>query len=365
MEMMFGEDLKTGFDIVIGNTPYKILTKNNTDKLILDKLILDFKSIKKAPSKNLYIPFIEMGVKLIKKSGKLTYIVPEGLFDTRSYIDCVEILNEQGSIGDVISFQKMVFENAVTGSLIFLFSKDKSLIFKKKQFDSNFIIKEINEVEDPITNSFKNIKTTLLSQICTLFKGMVVQDRTDMISEINIHPEQNIFLLGKSISKWVINKPYYTQYNKLIIVGGTKVKSKHDQFPRILIRRTGDSLCCAYLENKALTESTLYSCWSTSNDYDNRYIIGLMNSKIYTYYIRKIMITNKQAFPQILMTDLEKLPIPEISLEAQKPFIEIVDKILAGKKSGLATDAWEAEIDVLVYGLYELTAAEIAVVEGR
>ena len=55
----------------------------------------------------------------------------------------------------------------------------------------------------------------------------------------------------------------------------------------------------------------------------------------------------------------------EISLEAQKPFIEIVDKILAGKKSGLATDAWEAEIDVLVYGLYELSEAEIAVVEGR
>ena len=46
-----------------------------------------------------------------------------------------------------------------------------------------------------------------------------------------------------------------------------------------------------------------------------------------------------------------------------------MDKILAGKKSGLATDAWEAEIDVCNsiggYGLYELSAAEIAVVEGR
>ena len=51
-----------------------------------------------------------------------------------------------------------------------------------------------------------------------------------------------------------------------------------------------------------------------------------------------------------------------------------MDKILAGKKSGLATDAWEAEIDAMQfhwgnsiggYDLYELSAAEIAVVEGR
>ena len=77
------------------------------------------------------------------------------------------------------------------------------------------------------------------------------------------------------------------------------------------------------------------------------------------------MITNKQAFPQILMTDLEKLPIPQILPEAQKPFIELVDRILADKKVGEDTRDLEAEIDVLVYGLYGLTEAEIKVVEGR
>ena len=62
---------------------------------------------------------------------------------------------------------------------------------------------------------------------------------------------------------------------------------------------------------------------------------------------------------------LEPLLVYYPTEEEEKPFIEIVDKILAGKKSGLATDVWEAEIDRLVYDLYDLSAAEIAVVEGK
>ena len=102
---------------------------------------------------------------------------------------------------------------------------------------------------------------------------------------------------------WVIAFQNGEIYN-LEIIGGTKLKSKHDINPRILIRRTGDNLCCAFLKRSALTESTLYSCSSSSESIDNKYIIGILNSDLLTYYIRQTMITNKQAFPQILMTDL-------------------------------------------------------------
>lgn len=57
-----GEGEGEGFDIVIGNPPYKILTKNNTGteelKIYLDK----FKSIRSAYSKNIFTLFIESEV---------------------------------------------------------------------------------------------------------------------------------------------------------------------------------------------------------------------------------------------------------------------------------------------------------------
>ena len=41
------------------------------------------------------------------------------------------------------------------------------------------------------------------------------------------------------------------------------------------------------------------------------------------------MITNEQAFPQILMTDVENVLIPTIFPEAQQPFIALADKMLS------------------------------------
>ncbi len=123
-----------------------------------------------------------------------------------------------------------------------------------------------------------------------------------------------MFLLGKNISKWKINSTYYTNYDQLIIVGGTKKIEKHNQSPRILIRRTGDTLCCAYLDKPALTESTLYSCWSNDLSYSNKYLIALLNSKVLNHYNKILFVTNQQGFPQILMTDLQLLPIKRPNL---------------------------------------------------
>ena len=47
-----------------------------------------------------------------------------------------------------------------------------------------------------------------------------------------------------------------------------------------------------------------------------------------TYVVRQNMITNAQAFPQILMTDIQSLKIPCIEKNEQQPFIELADKML-------------------------------------
>jgi hypothetical protein len=60
---------------------------------------------------------------------------------------------------------------------------------------------------------------------------------------------------------------------------------------------------------------------------------------------------------------MKNYPIPQLSPESQQPFIDLVDKILSGKKSGEDTQALEAEIDLRVYKLYELTHADVLVID--
>ena len=168
-----------------------------------------------------------------------------------------------------------------------------------------------------------------LQEIALLFKGMVVKDRKLFLyheDKKSITPD--IFLLGNCMGRYLIFNQYYCDYPALKIVGGTKNKKKYDKYPRILIRRTGNRLCCALLEQKALTESTLYSVVLTSSGYSLKFILVILNSSLYTYYIRHKMLTNQQAFPQILMTDLKSLPIKIVNSEQQKPFIEKADLML-------------------------------------
>ena len=71
---------------------------------------------------------------------------------------------------------------------------------------------------------------------------------------------------------------------------------------------------------------------------------------------------------------MKTLPIRDVPIEQQKHFVVLVDKILAisknedyleNNKKQAKVKALEAEIDRLVYKLYNLTDEEIKIVEGK
>lgn len=56
----------------------------------------------------------------------------------------------------------------------------------------------------------------------------------------------------------------------------------------------------------------------------------------------------------------------KVSEKEQKPFVELVDKILSAKKKDpqANTGEFESKIDQMVYALYGLTDPEIAIVKS-
>ncbi len=313
-----------GFDVVVGNPPYLKLTRNNYDGQ-LDYLINHYKSIKTANSKNLFALFIEKGILLSDVNSYLSFIVPEGLFSTRSYDDCVKYMQSEGSTLKELYFDEWVFDDATTGSVVFTFSKTNKNVISQKLLHSNGNI-SVKDDESTIDLSKKNNLVTL-SKLCTLFKGMVIKNRDAVLFESKNDQSSMKFILGNCMSKYSLSNEFYTDYNILEIIGGTKDKKKYDISPRIIIRRTGNELCCTYIQEPFLTESTIYSCYSINEDINNLYVLCLLNSKLNSYMIRS-KVTNAQAFPQILMTDLQELLIPQISPEAQIPFITHAQKML-------------------------------------
>ncbi|MDR1896981.1 MAG: N-6 DNA methylase, partial [Prevotellaceae bacterium] len=319
---------KGGFDVVIGNPPYLSMTQTNTPNLnyYIDK----YESIKTANSKNLYTLFNEKSVSLAKDNGFVSFIIPEGFLKTRSYSDCVKKMSLNGTIIKAVYFEDWVFEDATTGSMIFEFIKASNDAYEFKEYFCNKA-KKISEIEvsvNPIIEKYNKLDFPVLSDLANLFKGMAVKNREEFIfTEEEDNPDK--FLLGNCMDRYKFKCKYYTDYSKLTIVGGTKNKSKYDIFPRILIRRTGNFLCCVLLTEPALTESTLYSCSVIDSKLDIKYLLSIINSKLFTYIVRQNMITNAQAFPQIMMTDIQSLKIPAIGKTEQQPFIALADQMLS------------------------------------
>ena len=98
-----------------------------------------------------------------------------------------------------------------------------------------------------------------------------------------------------------------------------------------------------------------------SHNFAVKYLLGILNSTPARDFLRANRRNNIQLYPD----DWKQVPIPDVSLEEQEPIIELVDQILAAKRTTPDADVseLEKEIDQIVYFLYGLDADETDIVE--
>ena len=98
-----------------------------------------------------------------------------------------------------------------------------------------------------------------------------------------------------------------------------------------------------------------------------KYLCAVLNSTVVTWFVRNTALTTGAGLTQWKKFAVERLPIPEISIAKQRPFVRLLDGILEAKDADPEVDTTEleAEIDRLLYQLYGLTAGEVLTVEGR
>lgn len=99
-----------------------------------------------------------------------------------------------------------------------------------------------------------------------------------------------------------------------------------------------------------------------SDKYSIKYMLANMNSKLFEYQFVRKGIDLGKAF-EWKMQYIFPLYVPQIPSHQQKPFENLVDKILIKKERGEDTTKEEQQIDLMVYKLYQLTYDEIKIVD--
>jgi type I restriction-modification system DNA methylase subunit len=158
-------------------------------------------------------------------------------------------------------------------------------------------------------------------------------------------------------------------------------KEEYFTNPKVFIRRTGDVIY-AIPDSEGYFASNNLFVFSLKSDYieklDLRYITGLLNSKLMTFFYRLIQPREKQLFAELKITHISKFPIAIVDRNQQAAIIERVDRMidrqkrlrrLKGKSEEEARslrreiEKTDREIDELVYEIYGLTAEERRIVE--
>jgi len=368
-----------GFDVVIGNPPYiSVKEISSAFKIIYSN---SFKTAK--GQFDIYILFIELSKRLLKSKGLSSMITSNTFLSNKSFKDFRWFLLNETKLLELNNLDESIFENAKLDAAILFYqniveqdyglkvsedrnSFDKS-IFKiipinifKSFLDYELKI-ALTEIDIELFHKFDN-DCVSLDNIVNINRGIEFGRNNKEIVQFK-EKESLPIIVGGDISQYYIKN--ITGY--CVWRGEKSVFKDIDLFtkPRLLIQRIRNlslkqRLIGTYADGELLCTNTLRILTLKENYFSLKYLLALINSSLMNYFFRKNFL-NKDIYAYQLGQIQIKL------LDNQQPFINLVDKILSAKKENPAADtsAWEAEIDQLVYKLYNLTPQEIAIVEGK
>lgn len=366
-----------GFDLVVGNPPYIDYRKiDEQTKGILVKNSAIYKDSKEG---SIYVYFIERSKEILSKNGSMIFINPisyicqEAGFGLRNFIDKNLSLNLMLNVSNL-----KVFDSAATYTCINHFTHKhkecKTLKFgvaKEKCDLSTINLQEIEQCKienlslllNPITTKIFKANYPKLNEFCEIFCGLSKAGfRTSV--EFDKKETNRPFLEASDIfrykfkqGKFLSQISFYYSQDKINIFEKKEII--------FMARMTNFIRCCVapsgYFGGKV---NVLYDF-----KVDKRYILGLLNSKLMSYfYAQKYFASHMQggAFGFDTLS-VGNLPIPKITKENQNlvnEIINLVDKILAFKKADKDITELEGKIDDLVYRLYSLNKDEILIINA-
>jgi hypothetical protein len=144
-------------------------------------------------------------------------------------------------------------------------------------------------------------------------------------------------------------------------------RTEYFERDKIVVRRTGDFILAALDMDKYYFSNNVFVCVpKEESSLDMRYVLGLLNSKLATWFYRTIQPRKGKLFAELKINVLKQIPIKDSPTSEQDKIIQLVEKILERKMSNPDVDitAIEKDIDEAVYHIFNLTEQERILIEN-
>jgi type I restriction-modification system DNA methylase subunit len=417
----FSEIMKVGgFDAVIGNPPYGAYFYDEDKEYLKAKYPLQTYQL------DSYLLFLEKAVRdLLRKNGFYGMIIPNPWLTNLFQTSVRRFVAQETRIHSIVHFKFPVFPKVVVDTEILVLEKtqsdrwevDVSVVDKLEIFLSPALKASIRhirhaqqqwqELDGDVINIFLTSAEKKLAAKCKKFgvrldsffdinvgvkpyqvgKGNPPQtrkivDERPFDSDRQLSSSHRPYLRGADIGRFNIapRETRFLRYGPWL--AEPRPAANFDAPEKLFMRQTGDRLVAALDRKRLLCLNNMHVLVPKDERVSNSYLLGLVNSNLLNWYYRTLNPEVGEALAEVKRANVAKLPIRDIDStdptdKARHDIVaDLVERMLAlhkqlpGAKTEHAKtniqrqiDATDAQIDKLVYELYELTEDEIKIVE--
>lgn len=386
-----------GFDAVIGNPPYSAKQSSDNKYLASFYKTVEYKC-------DLFAFFIERGLHILKENGNLGFIIPVSWMTNLYFKKLREHLIVSKSLSEINLIDGLVFDSANIDTNIITLIKNGVNSKKVNWINSTagklntvsvhrdysqFSKDEGYSISAESDSDWYKLKKKIdkssveLGTISKISLGMKLRSNDEFVVKEKSKTNPDIIVFGKDVGKYQpINEAHFFNFSKAVIVGGTKNPKIQQAKTKIFIQAIRnlsleERIVATLDKNSSYFVGTVNSVILNDNTFDYEYILGLINSKLLNTYFKK-------RFTTISLTAsfLGVLPICTLSTSSQKQkakeISKLVEQLLSLNAEKLNTKLQTKisqiesraiycmnKIDQIVYELFELTAAEIKIIETK
>lgn len=398
---------KQEYSVIIGNPPFVTMygkrSRNMTEEKRAYFNTFDFVQNKKGNNKfNISMFFIENGLKLLKKGGRLVFILDIAFFET-AFVDMRKYIVENYCINSLITGLQ-AFEGVASGQLVINISNEKK--FNNNVEFIDYETKEIKTVSQHKWNNEKNKYrfSTPLNEIQQMINAKIFQydvlekyfpkkslrtccALTGKTEEFVVNPEEENrcitfpYIEGSKGLKGKFFSPTPDRYIKYDYDLQLKLSDEFKQelealgvknkkrvtlgdkeaylAPKIFIRQSATEIIATYCNEPYAANNSIYILTTKEKTPESidmlKYTCGLLNSDLITFYCRinKIIRAEKGKTPQIKISDLKNIRI-NVSDKFFDEMIDIVEQLLVEPENRQLYN----KLNLLVYKIYNIDERE-------
>lgn len=346
---------KGGFDVVIGNPPYGAKVEGK-DKDFLNKKYNFINS----KTNDTYLFFTFAMIEMLKPNGYFGEIIP----NTWMLINSAKSFRIQlldYDLTEVIDYGDGVFEDATVESstIILCKSKTNQKSIKVKRLKNNEVVSENSAdksywLDDEYSRILIDIDTSKISllkklninskpfyQVAEIIWGIKPYQvghgnpaqTKEMLKARIYHSSQKLsdewkpLVVGSNVNRYLFDTKNieYIHYGKNLMYPSNELKINS---PKILMRQTSDIIRCVIDYEKFYPQNSLFIVSLIDDNYTLEFMLTLLNSRLINFVYKINNPQKDKTFAEIKPSVIKILPIKNVSIEKQRPFIDKANEML-------------------------------------